>query len=118
MNIHMERAAILKLFRERAGLTKSEVAKETGLTLATITNYENGYTQPSPDTLAILTKLYGEEFTYAMNMLYYENKKAYINFRDSKYDNSESGLPFEEKHYPILTKVKAYLAELDKNKKS
>ena len=118
MNIPIERAAILRFFRERAGLTKSDVANQTGVTLATITNYENGYTNPSTKVLSKLKKIYGEEFTYAMNMIYDEEKKAYINFRDSKYGDAESELPFEEKHYPNLTRIKAYLAELDKNKES
>ncbi len=116
MNIYFERSEILKLFRNRANLSKRDVAKYLGKTPATIANYESGYTFPSVEDLAKLKKLYGEEFAHAMKMIYDYGKNPYMNFKD--YPNGEtSELSFEMKHYPNLTRIKAYLNEVDKRKK-
>ena len=52
----------LKEGRRKVKMTQGEVAKEIGITVSTLGNYERGYTEPDIDTYIRLCKLYGLDF--------------------------------------------------------
>nr|MBQ8252330.1 helix-turn-helix transcriptional regulator [Lachnospiraceae bacterium] len=60
----------LKDARIKKGLTQADVAKLTGLKNTTISNYENGISEPDIDTLFLLFKLYDIEFISAISDAY------------------------------------------------
>src|SRR5262249_33490910 len=49
----------LRVARRRRGLTKSEVASRAGLSLRSVSAYENDETEPEPQTIAILARVLG-----------------------------------------------------------
>jgi len=51
----------LKLTRMEKGLSQWAVAKETGIHQSTISLYERGYKEPTPDHKVILAKALGKE---------------------------------------------------------
>lgn len=60
--IHFELGEIIKIYRERANLSKADVAKELKVTAATISNYEKGRTQLPYKKILKFKKVFGKEF--------------------------------------------------------
>ncbi|MGH3192924.1 MAG: helix-turn-helix domain-containing protein [Streptosporangiaceae bacterium] len=54
-------SAKLKRLRERAGMTQSDVAKQTNYALSTVSAYENGTRIPSADFAKRTDKLFGTQ---------------------------------------------------------
>ena len=50
---------LLRLAREKRGLTQTQVMQYTGINNKTLSGYENGISEPVLDTLAALLRLYG-----------------------------------------------------------
>lgn len=65
----IELGEILRIFRERAKLSKKDAADALGVVPKTITNYESGYTYPSYNRMKMMKKLYGPEFEAAMQLI-------------------------------------------------
>jgi transcriptional regulator with XRE-family HTH domain len=107
--INFELGEILKLFRERANLTKTATAKIIGLTPATITNYETGRTELTYKKMMRFRKAYGEEFDRAMKAI--DNGNGTFIAR-VVWDADDMDVE-EAKLYPRLYTVKRLLAELD-----
>ena len=51
-------ARTLKMFREAAGLTQEEAAREIGATVSALTKWEHGVSVPRPEWLTALAELY------------------------------------------------------------
>lgn len=60
----------LKKGRLDKGLKQSDVAKETGIKNTTLSNYENGVTEPDMDTFLALCELYELDFVSLMEEAY------------------------------------------------
>lgn len=60
----------LKKGRIDKGLKQSDVAKETGIKNTTLSNYENGVTEPDMDTFLVLCELYELDFVSLMEEAY------------------------------------------------
>lgn len=60
----------LKKGRLDKGLKQSDVAKETGIKNTTLSNYENGITEPDMDTFLALCELYELDFVSLMEEAY------------------------------------------------
>ena len=50
---------LLRLAREKRGLTQTQVMGRTGINNKTLSGYENGISEPDLETLAALLRLYG-----------------------------------------------------------
>lgn len=62
--------AQLKKGRLDKGLKQSDVTKETGIKNTTLSNYENGVTEPDMDTFLTLCELYELDFVSLMEEAY------------------------------------------------
>lgn len=60
----------LKKGRLDKGLKQSDVSKETGIKNTTLSNYENGVTEPDMDTFLTLCELYELDFVSLMEEAY------------------------------------------------
>lgn len=60
----------LKKGRLDKGLKQSDVARETGIKNTTLSNYENGVTEPDMDTFLALCELYELDFVSLMEEAY------------------------------------------------
>ncbi|HEO6690256.1 TPA: helix-turn-helix transcriptional regulator [Streptococcus agalactiae] len=49
----------VKILRKKTKKTMKELSKETGIGLSTISNYENGYSNPKKDNAKILADYFG-----------------------------------------------------------
>lgn len=58
----------LKELRTEKGLSQSEVSKALGLTRNAFTNYENGYREPSLDTLKKICELFAVSADYLLGL--------------------------------------------------
>lgn len=54
--------------RENKNLTQLQVAKLTGITNTTLSNYENATSRPDPDTLKLLAKTYNVTTDYLLGL--------------------------------------------------
>ena len=54
----MEIREILKRLREKRGLTQEQLAEKVMVTRQAVSHWENGETQPSTDTLKLLSRLF------------------------------------------------------------
>ena len=50
---------LLRLAREKRGLTQTQVMQHTGINNKTLSGYENGISEPDLETLSALLRLYG-----------------------------------------------------------
>lgn len=62
--------AKLKEGRLNKGLKQSDVTKYTGIKNTTLSNYENGVTEPDIDTFLQLCELYGLDYSYILGEAY------------------------------------------------
>lgn len=60
----------LKEGRLRKNLKQSDVAKVIGVKSNTLSNYENGVSEPDIDTFAMLCKIYGLDVSYVFGEAY------------------------------------------------
>lgn len=67
--IYFELGEIIKIYRERANLSKIDVAKHLGVTAATITNYEKGRTPLTYKKILKFKQLFDEDFAVILNMI-------------------------------------------------
>lgn len=58
----------LRSARENKNLTQLQVAKLTGITNTTLSNYENATSRPDPDTLKLLAKTYNVTADYLLGL--------------------------------------------------
>lgn len=58
----------LRSARENKNLTQLQVAKLTGITNTTLSNYENATSRPDPDTLKLLAKTYNVTTDYLLGL--------------------------------------------------
>jgi transcriptional regulator with XRE-family HTH domain len=58
MNCSKIFAKKLKIARAESGFSQREVAKETGISPASIAHYETGHVEPSIDTIELLANFY------------------------------------------------------------
>ncbi len=63
MNKFVER---LKELREEKGLTKEDLAKETGISRSAISLYESGQRVPSAEVIIILSRYFGISAGYLL----------------------------------------------------
>ena len=68
MNEYLVKA--LKDGRNKKGLKQSEVAALLGVKGGTLSNYENGISEPDIDTFAMLCEIYNLDFTYVLSEAY------------------------------------------------
>lgn len=68
MNEYLIKA--LKEGRARKGLKQSDVATLLGVKGGTLSNYENGISEPDIDTFAMLCEIYGLDFAYVLSEAY------------------------------------------------
>lgn len=52
----------LKAARINAGLLQSDVARELGVYIKTVSNWETGKSRPRPDMIERICRLYGRKF--------------------------------------------------------
>lgn len=76
--IEFDFGEILMLFRVRAHLSKTEVAKHLGVTPATISNYEATKTPPSYRKMLKFKKVFGSDFDKALEII---SEGGYFNGR-------------------------------------
>lgn len=107
--LDFELGEILKLYRERAKLTRAAVAKMLDVTPATIANYEASRTPLTYKKLLKFRKIFGEEFDYAIKIIEEEDGKfqGRIFFTDFSSDKKPLGC------FDRLYKVQKYLESLD-----
>lgn len=55
----MEVKDILQTYRVKKGLTQEQLAQKVFVTRQAVSRWENGETSPNPETLKLLSKLYG-----------------------------------------------------------
>lgn len=105
--VNFEVGEIIRLYRERARLSKTDVAKAIGVTAATINNYETGRTLLPYKKILQFKKVLGEDFEYALKIIDEEDGEfeGHINVTDV-------GVPYRLK-FPRLYKVIVHLAQLD-----
>ena len=60
----------LKEGRLNKGLKQSDVAEKVGVKPNTLSNYENGVSEPDIDTFANLCEIYGLDFSYVLGEAY------------------------------------------------
>lgn len=68
MNEYLVKA--LKEGRANKGLKQSDVAELVGVKANTLSNYENGVSEPDIDTFANLCEIYGLDFSYVLGEAY------------------------------------------------
>ena len=56
----------LRTYRERAGLTQSDVADMIGITAQAYSHYETGRRAPSPDNFYLIAQLYHTSMEYLL----------------------------------------------------
>ena len=67
-----------KLLKEK-GVTAYKVAKDTGVTTATLSSWKTGRYEPKPEKLKILADYFGVSVDYLMTGKEKEGEKYYIN---------------------------------------
>lgn len=63
----------LKELRKEKGLTLDEIQSEIGINRGTYNNYENGKTEPKPETWQALADFFGVSVPYLRGATTYEN---------------------------------------------
>ena len=70
-NIFGERLAELRKFRD---MTQSDLSKELNVTVATISNYENGHKRPSDEIKVKIAKIFNVSLDYLLGVTRIEYK--------------------------------------------
>ena len=66
----MELMAYLRDMREKKNITQQQIADELGVKKNTISNYENGVSEPSLDAIYIMCNFYGIDFSDTLARFY------------------------------------------------
>lgn len=86
----------VKILRKKTKKTMKELSKETGIGLSTISNYENGYSNPKKDNAKILADYFGVSVPY---LLGFDDKPTLRN------PGNESFLKHAEKSLTLFQKI-------------
>lgn len=73
---------VLREARKRAGLTQKQLAEKMGVTISFVSQYENGYRTPKPETL--------EKFSSALGTVIFNSEENNI------YQNPSKNIPEHE----------------------
>jgi len=107
----------LRYIRERVGLSQLEVAKITGIGNRTISDYERGITNPDPETLKMLAKLYNVSIDYLLDYHKPTNEATQKDLEDIQFAFYGEPRPLTDEDKKNLIKMINLMREIDKDRK-
>lgn len=76
--------SIFEQLLQEFGVTPYKVSKETGVPQASLSNWKNGKSIPSSDTLQKIANFFGVTVDYLMTGIKYENKEPALSPKDER----------------------------------
>ena len=107
----------MKKARENADLTQKQVESITGISNATISNYENDVSNPNPETLKILAKLYQVSVDYLLDYHKPTNEVTQKDLEDIQFAFYGEPRPLTDEDKKNLIKMINLMREIDKDRK-